>query len=97
VDDLEHHALVQAPVDPVDEDGVAAAYVGTVVSALATLLLWWQYAWLADRGQGWWLWVALTATGSGVLFSTYARYRKRQRLSPAPAQPALEEQPSVEQ
>lgn len=85
MDDLEHHALVQAPVDPVDEDGVVAAYVGTGVSALATALLWWQVAWLADRGQGWWLWVAVAATCSGVLFSTYARWRKRQRLSPTRA------------
>jgi uncharacterized BrkB/YihY/UPF0761 family membrane protein len=97
VDDLEHHALVQAPVDPVDEDGIVAAFVGTVVSALAALLLWWQYAWLADRSQGWWLWVALTATGAGVLFSAYARYRKRQRLAPAPKQQSIEKQSSVEQ
>ncbi len=91
MDDLEHHTLVQAPVDPVDEDGVAAAYVGTGVSALATVLLWWQYAWLQAQGQGWWLWVALTATGSGVLFSTYTRYRKRRRLSPTTQRPSVEQ------
>ena len=89
MDELEHHTLVQAPVEPVDEDGVAAALVGTGVSVLATVLLWWQYALLAARGQGWWLWVALTATGAGVLFIAYTLlYRKRRRLSP---------QPSVEQ
>ncbi len=97
MDDLEHHALVQAPVDPVDEDGIVAAYVGTAVSALATVLLWWQYAWLAARGHDWWLWVAVSATGAGVLFSAYARHRKRQRLTPSPEQPSLEEQSSVEQ
>ncbi len=91
MDELQHHALVQAPVDPVDEDGVAAAFVGTAVSALATVVMWWQYAWLDARGQGWWLWVALTATGSGVLFSAYARWRKRQRLSPATQRPSVEE------
>jgi uncharacterized BrkB/YihY/UPF0761 family membrane protein len=90
VDELEHHALVQAPVEPVDEDGVAAALVGTGVSVLATVLLWWQYALLAARGQGWWLWVGLTATGAGVLFIAYTLYRRRWRLSPL-------RQPSVEQ
>jgi uncharacterized BrkB/YihY/UPF0761 family membrane protein len=86
VKDLEHHALVQAPVDPVDEDGVAAAYVGTAISALATALLWWQHGWLDAHGQGWWLWVAVSATVSGMLFSTYTRYRTRKRRSlPSPS------------
>ena len=88
MDEFEHHALMQAPVEPVDEDGVAVALVGTGASVLATVLLWWQYVLLAARGQGWWLWVGLTATGAGVLFIAYTLYRKRQRLSP---------QPSVEQ
>lgn len=74
-----------------DEDGVAAAYVGTAVSALATLLLWWQYAWLDSRDQTWWLWVAVCATVSGVLFSAYTRYRKQRRLSPAPPQASVEQ------
>lgn len=81
MNDLEHHALVQAPVDPVDEDGVMAAYVGTVASALATVILGWQYAWLDARGQGWWLWVAVSATVSGLLFTAYTRWRKRRRLA----------------
>ncbi len=78
-------------MDPVDEDGVMAAYVGTVVSALATVVLWWQYAWLDARNESWWLWVAVSATITGVLFSGYATYRKRRRLSPA-AEPASVEQ-----
>jgi hypothetical protein len=89
MDDLEHHALVQAPVDPVDVDGVAAAYVGTAISALAAALMWWQNAWLEAQGQGWWLWVAVSATVAGLLFSAYTRYRTRRRLSLPP--------PSVEQ
>lgn len=83
-----HHALVQAPIDPVDEDGVAAAVVGTVISLLATGVTAWQYSWLASRGQGWWLWTAVTATGLGVMFIAYALYRKRRRLAPAAAVPA---------
>lgn len=86
MDEFEHHALMQAPVEPVDEDGVAAALVGTGVSALATVLLWSQYALLAARGQGWWLWVALTATAAGALFIAYTLYRKSRRLSPFPQQ-----------
>jgi hypothetical protein len=90
VDQFEHHALMQAPVEPVDEDGVAAALVGTGLSGVASALLWWQYAFLAVRGQGWWLWVGLTATGAGVLFIAYTLYRKRRRLSPQ-AQPSVEQ------
>ncbi|HSN11037.1 MAG TPA: DUF2530 domain-containing protein [Propionibacteriaceae bacterium] len=81
------HALVQAPVDPVDEDGIVASYVGTAVSAVASLILWWRLDWLTARGQEWWLWVAATATGAGVLFSVYARDRKRRRLTPLDAPP----------
>lgn len=77
-----HHTLVQAPIDPVDEDGVAAALVGTAVSVLATLLAWWNYGWLQAQGQGWWLWSAITATGVGVLFILYTLWRKRRRLTP---------------
>lgn len=83
-----HHALVQAPIDPVDEDGVAAAVVGTVVSVLAIGVTAWQYDWLAARGYGWWLWTAVTSTGLGVMFITYALYRKRRRLAPVAAVPA---------
>ncbi len=79
------HTLVQAPIDPVDEDGVAAALVGTAVSVIATLLAWWNYAWLQQRGQDWWLWSALTATGVGVLFILYTLSRKRRRLTPSDA------------
>jgi hypothetical protein len=79
--------LVQAPIDPVDEDGVAAAVVGTVVSVLAIGVTGWQYSWLASSGQGWWLWTAMTATGLGVMFIAYALYRKRRRLAPVAALP----------
>jgi hypothetical protein len=88
VSEPHHHTLVQAPVDPVDEDGVAAAVVGTVISVLATGIAAWQYSWLAARGQVWWLWTALTATGLGVMFIAYALYRKRRRLAPVAAIPA---------
>jgi hypothetical protein len=88
VTDSHHHTLVQAPVDPVDEDGVAAAVVGTVISLLATGVTAWQYSWLASRGQGWWVWTAVTATGLGVMFIGYALWRKRRRLAPVEALPA---------
>lgn len=83
-----HHALVQAPVDPVDEDGVAAAVVGTVISLVATAVTAWQYSWLASQGHAWWLWTAITAAGLGVMFIAYALYRKRRRLAPMEAIPA---------
>ena len=85
--DAHHHPLVQAPVDPVDEDGVAAAVVGTVVSVLLVGLTAWQYSWLASRDLGWWLWTAITATGLGVMFISYALFRKRRRLAPTAAIP----------
>jgi hypothetical protein len=55
---------------------------------LATGIAAWQYSWLAARGQVWWLWTALTATGLGVMFIAYALYRKRRRLAPVAAIPA---------
>lgn len=77
----QHHSLVQAPIDPVDEDGLLAAYVGTGLSVVATLVLWWQQAWLASIGREWWLWVAVSAVGAGVLFTLYALRRRRRRLA----------------
>lgn len=78
----EHRGLVQAPVEPVDEDGIVASYVGTAVSVLASLVLWSQLDWLTAHDRAWWLWVAVAATGAGVLFSVYAKDRKRRRLVP---------------
>lgn len=86
-----HHTLVQAPIDPVYEDGVAAALVGTAIALVATLLAWWNYGWLQAEGQGWWLWSAITATGVGGLFIAYTLDRKRRRLAPAGGIPAPHE------
>lgn len=79
--DSPHHALVQAPVDPLDEDGLAAAVVGTAISLLATLIAWWQREWLAAHGQAWVLWSGFTAIGIGLLFIAYTSSRKRRRLA----------------
>lgn len=89
--DQDRNASVQSPIDPVDVDGINAANAGTAISALAVILLWWQRSLLDERGFGWWFWVAIAATGSGLLFSAYTRYRKHRRQTQAAHQSSVEQ------
>lgn len=73
--------LVQAPVEPLDEDGVTAAVVGTIGFALAAVICWWQLDRLTARGQGWWLWLCVSGTVIGVLQYLYNRRRRSRRLA----------------
>ncbi len=68
--------MVQAPVAPVDADGVAAAQVGTGVFVVLTGLCWWFAADLAVRGLGWWLWTCLVGAALGVLMIWFTRRRR---------------------
>ncbi len=78
-----HHALAQAPVAPVDADGVAAAQLGTgVFVALSVACLVWRPA-LEARGDGWWLWVCLTGTGLGVVMVAFTRWRRSRHAGAA--------------
>lgn len=71
--------LVQAPVKALDADGVGIAVVGTSAFAVAALTCWLNLAALSETGREWWLWVALTGVGIGVLGAAYAIHRSRRR------------------
>lgn len=60
-----------------DADGSQVLGVGTVVSAVATLLGWLWRPELDAAGRGWWWWVAMTATGLGALGWAGVRLRRR--------------------
>ena len=51
----EAHLIQQAEVPPLDVDGVQAATVGTVVFAIASVIMAVGYDRLAAAGDGWWL------------------------------------------
>jgi len=61
---------------------------GTVSWAIALVVLATQHHDMAARGQGWWLWVALTGFGLGLwgLFLLWLRHRGlRRRAAAAPS------------
>lgn len=77
----EHHVLVQAPVAPVDVDGVRAVQVGTVVFAVLSLVALLNRAALEAAGRGWWLWVCVVGLCMGPPVLLFLR-RRRSRRSP---------------
>ncbi len=76
-----HHRFVQAPVRALDEDGINVAVIGTVVFALATLILAWQLPALHTRHAAWWVWVGVAGTVQGLLGLWYCVRRKALRLA----------------
>jgi hypothetical protein len=44
----------------------APVVVGTVLWGIALIVLWALHDDMQARGQGWWLWVAVTGTGLGL-------------------------------
>lgn len=73
------HHLVQAPVKPLDEDGVVVGLVGTAIFAVAVGVLWFFYPHLERTGDQWWLATAITGTCLGILGTLYCYSRKRRR------------------
>jgi membrane protein implicated in regulation of membrane protease activity len=71
--------LVQAPVRALDADGLAAALVGTLAFAVATVVLALNADALAAGGHQWWLWVACAGSAIGVLFLAYCLIRRVRR------------------
>jgi len=74
-----HGLFVQAPIPPLDEDGIVVTTVGTAAFAAATVVLALAYGWLAPRGDGWWLAVAITGVALGLLGLGYCWRRRRTR------------------
>ena len=85
----EHHLITQAEVSPLDVDGVQAALLGTAIFALATVIMALAYGRLVAAGDGWWLGVALSGLGLGLVGIGYtvSRRRRRRRVS-SPGPPA---------
>lgn len=74
-------------VEPLDEDGVGAVKIGTVLWAVALAILLLMRDRLAESDSQWWIWVA--ATGAllglpGLWYTTRRRsaYRERAALGP---------------
>lgn len=75
--DQREHLLIQATVEPVDEDGVVIGAVGTVAFAVATLVCWLMLDRLTAAGYADWLWICLTGTVVGVIGTAYCFRRSR--------------------
>jgi hypothetical protein len=70
-------------VEPLDEDGVGAVAMGTVLWAIAAVTLFLMRDQLTQSGSQWCIWVAVTGAALGVpglLFTTRRRaaYRRAQ-------------------
>ena len=81
-----HHLIQQAEVAPLDVDGVQAATVGTVIFAVATVIMVITYDRLVAADDGWWLGVAASGLGLGLISLTYtiSHRRRRRRRSTVP-------------
>lgn len=78
--------LRQAPVDPLDQDGVMVAALGTLTWCGATIILLLNRASLERQGTGWWLWVAVTGVVLGITGTGWCLRRKARRPRPLPAE-----------
>lgn len=76
----ERPLLVQAPVRALDQDGINVTLLGTVAFAVAATVLALNLDWLRAGGTEWWLWVAITGTGLGLLGLGYCIWRRRRRV-----------------
>jgi hypothetical protein len=61
---------------PVDVDGVRTVLVGTVLWAIAFVVLLVLRSDLADSGREWWLWTCLAGVGLGLIGYEYTRRRR---------------------
>lgn len=71
--------LTQAPVKPLDEDGVQVGVIGTLAWVVAAIVL-------LVRGVGgpgevavWWLWTCCAGVGVGVVGLAYCLGRRSRR------------------
>jgi hypothetical protein len=75
----QHHLLQQAPVPAMDADGVVVVAVGTILFAVASVVLAIFYSALARAGEGWWLWVGIGGLALGLFGIWYCLNRQRRR------------------
>lgn len=74
-----HGLLVQAPIAPLDANGLVVTTVGTSVFVVAAAVLGLQYDRLAAAGDGWWLWVAVAGVALGLIGLSYCWFRRSRR------------------
>jgi hypothetical protein len=67
-------------VEPLDVDGTRTVLVGTLLWAVAFLVLVPFWGRLEDQGRLWWLWTCLAGVGLGVVGWEHCRRRARRRL-----------------
>jgi hypothetical protein len=82
----QHHRLVQAPVAPVDVDGIRVVAVGTVLFALAAVLTGLRRDQLAADGHADWFAICASGAGLGLVGLLYCWNRVRQRRGAGSAQ-----------
>ena len=70
------HLFVQAPVPPLDIDGLTVVIIGTSLFAVASVVLAIFYTTLVAAGHGWWLGVAISGFGLGLVGLAYCYNRR---------------------
>ncbi len=74
-----HKGFVQAPVPPLDENGVMVSVVGTICFAVASLVMIIARGPLDRSGAGWWIWVGVIGMVLGGVGIWYCRRRTRRQ------------------
>jgi hypothetical protein len=75
-----HHLLVQAPVPPVDGDGLRVVIIGTIAFGLGSLVLAMLSGRLTAAGHGSWLGVGVCGFLLGLVGVGYCLARRRRRI-----------------
>jgi hypothetical protein len=73
-----HGLFVQAPVAPLDENGIVVITVGTIAFGVAAIVLGVLHERLVATGDGWWLAVAIAGVALGLVGFAYC-WRRRTR------------------
>lgn len=77
-----HPVFRQAPIPPVDADGIVVLIIGTGLFAIAAVVLGLNRARLAAADEGWWLGVAIAGVALGLVGLAYCwRLRSRRRAA----------------
>jgi Protein of unknown function (DUF2530) len=73
------HFLVQAPVPPLDIDGLAVVTVGTALFGVVSVVMAFGYDWLAAHGRISWLQISVAGFVLGLIGLVYCWNRRRRR------------------
>lgn len=79
VHEIGKRRYIVADVDPLDVDGVRTLAVGTVLWAVAFILLIPFSGRLKEDGHLWWLWTCAAGFGLGLIGWDYCRRRRARR------------------